>query len=100
MSEIERMQKEPPAEDSRGEMPSTVGQMNRYRFGETAAFSGVPRRLTVSAECRREVYACLATWWGLAAISIFIPFMNYFLAPLFFVMGAVHARKIWNTGAE
>ena len=52
---------------------------------------------TVSPEARRSVYLTLSTWWGLALVSLLIPFMNYFLTPVFFVLGIINATRIWNT---
>lgn len=38
-----------------------------------------------------STYLVVGVLWGLGAICLFIPFMNAFLSPLFFVLGAIYA---------
>jgi hypothetical protein len=70
--------------------PATVAELDRSKGFAGHSPSPTPRK------AREGAYATAAVLWGLGIVLLFLPYVNFYLSPLFFLAGAIYAWKIWH----
>ena len=79
----------------RNEMPSTVSEVNRAKFGPEPAYAAPAESLDDSKAVKSsKTIGWFIALWAFAIITVFIPFLNLVLSPILFVLGIYLAWKI------
>lgn len=79
------------------ESPSTTSEFDRARFGETRGRRPAPLS---TPESRNGSLLTLGTIGLIAAITFFIPFVNFIVTPLLVLFGVYYAWKVLRAPIE